>query len=168
KYEQDQYKGRKLPPLLLSILPPAFLLISLNLFKMEVVYTLMLSVIISSLVFWKFIDQKLKTVNVGATNTVLPIVNTSADVGYGTVIAATAGFGVLTEMMANIPGSPLISLYVATTILAGITGSASGGLGISMETLVNTYLNLNLDPEVIHRIAAMASGGFDALPHNGA
>src|SRR5699024_6254309 len=145
KDEQDQYKGRKLPPLLLSILPPAFLLISLNLFKMEVVYTLMLSVIVSSLVFWKYIDNKLSTVNVGATNTVLPIVNTSADVGYGTVIAATAGFGVLTEMMANIPGSPIISLYIATTVLAGITGSSSGGLGIAMETLIDTYLNLNID-----------------------
>src|SRR5699024_11343284 len=90
KDEQDQYKGRKLPPLLLSILPPAFLLISLNLFKMEVVYTLMLSVIVSSLVFWKYIDNKLSTVNVGATNTVLPIVNTSSAVGYGTVIETTA------------------------------------------------------------------------------
>lgn len=166
--DDDKYKGRKLPPLLLSILPPLFLLISLNVFKMEVVYTLMLSVIVSSIVFWKYIDKKLSTVNVGATNTVLPIVNTSADVGYGTVIAATAGFGVLTEMMANIPGSPIISLYLATTILAGITGSASGGLGIAMETLLDTYLNLNIDPEVIHRIATMASGGFDALPHNGA
>lgn len=168
KGEEDQYKGKMLPPLLLSILPPAFLLISLNIFKMEVVYTLMLSVIVSSLVFWKYIDKKLSTVNVGATNTVLPIVNTSADVGYGTVIAATAGFGVLTEMMANIPGSPIISLYIATTVLAGITGSSSGGLGIAMETLIDTYLNLNIDPEVIHRIATMASGGFDALPHNGA
>lgn len=166
--DDDKYKDRKLPPLLLSILPPAFLLISLNVLKVEVVYTLMLSVIVSSLVFWKYIDNKLSTVNIGATNTVLPIVNTSADVGYGTVIAATAGFGVLTEMMANIPGSPIISLYIATTVLAGITGSSSGGLGIAMETLIDTYLNLNIDPEVIHRIATMASGGFDALPHNGA
>lgn len=164
----DQYEGKKLPPLLLSITPPLFLLIVLNIVKLEVVYTLMLTVILSSIVFWKYIDKKLSTVNVGATNTVLPIVNTSADVGYGTVIAATAGFGLVTEMMANMPGSPFISLYLATTILAGITGSASGGLGISMETLMDTYTKLNLDPEVIHRIAVMASGGLDSLPHNGA
>lgn len=160
--------GKKLPPLLLSILPPVFLLVSLNLFKLDVLYTLMLSVLISIVVFWNYIEKKIKTINVGATNTVLPIINTSADVGYGTVIAATAGFTALTEMMANIPGSPLISLYMATTILAGITGSSSGGLGIAMETLSDTYLKLNIDPEVIHRIATMASGGFDALPHNGA
>lgn len=164
----DKYEGKRLPPLILSVIPPLFLLIMLNIVKLEVVYTLMLTVILSSIVFWKFIENKLTTVNVGATNTVLPLVNTSADVGYGTIIAATAGFGLVTEMMANMPGSPLISLYLATTILAGITGSASGGLGISMETLMDTYTKLNLDPEVIHRIAVMASGGLDALPHNGA
>lgn len=104
----------------------------------------------------------------GATNTVLPIVNTSADVGYGTVIAATAGFGVITEMLANIPGSPLISLYVAIAALAGITGTASGGLGIAMETLAQTYLDLGVDPEALHRVATIASGSLDSLPHNGA
>lgn len=164
----DIYQNKKLPPFVLSIVPPLFLLGALNIFKIDVLYTLMLSVLICIVIFWAYIDHKLKTINVGATNTVLPIVNTSADVGYGSIIAATAGFAVLTEWLAQVPGSPLFSLYIATTILAGITGSSSGGLGIAMETLSETYLNLNLDPEVIHRIATMASGGFDALPHNGA
>lgn len=164
----DLYENKKLPPLLLSLLPPVFLLASLNFFKLDVLYTLMISALLCIIIFWKFIDKKIQAINIGATNTVLPIVNTSADVGYGTVIAATAGFTLLSEWMTNIPGSPLISLYIATTLLAGITGSSSGGLGIAMETLSETYVKLNLDPEVIHRIATMASGGFDALPHNGA
>ncbi|WP_436371726.1 hypothetical protein [Cytobacillus sp. BC1816] len=84
---------------------------------------------------------------------------------WGTV---TAGFAVVSDWLTSIPGSPLISLYLATTLLAGITGSASGGLGIAMETLGKTYFDMGLDPEILHRIAAMASGGFDALPHNGA
>lgn len=165
---KDKYENKKLPPLLLSIIPPVFLLVALNIFKVDVLYTLMLSVLVCFIIFWKYIEKKIKTINVGATNTVLPIVNTSADVGYGTVIAATAGFTVITDLMASIPGSPLVSLYLATTILAGITGSSSGGLGIAMETLSETYLKLNVDPELLHRIATMASGGFDALPHNGA
>lgn len=109
-----------------------------------------------------------ETINIGATNAVLPLINTSADVGYGAVIAATSGFAIFVDIMTNVPGSPLISLYIATTALAGITGSASGGLGIAMETLSETYVNLDLDPNAIHRIAAMASGGLDSLPHNGA
>ena len=70
--------------------------------------------------------------------------------------------------MTQIPGSPLISLFIATTALAGITGSSSGGLGIAMEALSQTYLNLGLNPEAMHRVASVASGGLDSLPHNGA
>lgn len=159
---------KKLPPFILSILPPIFLIVTLNVFKVDILYTLMLTVLIAIIIFWKYIDNKLQAINIGATNTVLPIINTSADVGYGTVIAATAGFGLITEMLSNIPGSPLISLYVAIAALAGITGTASGGLGIAMETFVQTYLDLGVDPEALHRIAAIASGSLDSLPHNGA
>ena len=159
---------KKLPPFILSVLPPIFLIVTLNVFKVDILYTLMLTVLIAIIIFWKYIDNKLQAINIGATNTVLPIINTSADVGYGTVIAATAGFGLITEMLSNIPGSPLISLYVAIAALAGITGTASGGLGIAMETFVQTYLDLGVDPEALHRIAAIASGSLDSLPHNGA
>lgn len=159
---------KKLPPFILSIFPPIFLIVTLNVFKVDILYTLMLTVLIAIIIFWKYIDNKLQSINIGATNTVLPIINTSADVGYGTVIAATAGFGIITEMLANIPGSPLISFFVAIAALAGITGTASGGLGIAMETFVPTYLDLGVDPEALHRIATIASGSLDSLPHNGA
>lgn len=164
---KDKYANKKLPNLLLSLAPPILLLILLNLFKMEVLYTLMITVVVSAIIFWKYIDAKKDTVNIGATNAVLPIINTSADVGYGAVIAATSGFVVFQDLITNIPGNPLISLFVATNLLAGITGSSSGGLGIAMETLTDLYLKLGVNPEAFHRIAAIASGGLDALPHNG-
>lgn len=164
----DTKPNRKLPPFLLSVFPPIFLLVLLNVFKVDILYTLMATVTISLIIFWPYIDNKLHSINVGATNTVLPIVNTSADVGYGTVIAATAGFGVITEVISNTSINPLISLYLSIAALAGITGAASGGLAIAMETLADTYLKLGVDPEVLHRIATIASGGLDSLPHNGA
>ncbi|UJL48293.1 GntP family permease [Virgibacillus sp. NKC19-16] len=164
---QKEYESKRKPHFLLSIFPPIFLLIVLNIFNIEVLYSLMLSVLLCLAVFWPFIEKKIQTINIGATNTVLPIVNTSADVGYGAVIAATSGFAVISEMLTSIPGSPLISLYLSTSLLAGITGSASGGLGIAMESLSSVYIQLGLDPEVLHRIAAIGSSGFDALPHNG-
>ncbi|WLR52600.1 GntP family permease [Bacillus tianshenii] len=166
--EEQTEELRELPPFWLSIIPPLFLLVTLNIIKLDIVYTLMLSVVLSMFIFWKYLDNKTHTLNQGALNTVIPIVNTSADVGYGTVIAATAGFAVLSEGLAQIPGSPLISLYSATSLLAGVTGSASGGLGIAMEVLADKYIQLGIAPEAIHRIAAIASGGLDALPHNGA
>src|SRR5690625_7061374 len=67
----------------------------------------------------------------------------------------------------NFPGPPMISLAVATNIIVGITGSASGGLGIALDALGSHYATL-VNPEALHRIAAISSGGLDSLPHNGA
>ncbi|MFB4160420.1 GntP family permease [Geomicrobium sp. JSM 1781026] len=157
----------KEPHFIVAILPPIVLLVLLNIFQVEIIFALVISVVSGIVMFWKFLDQKIKTINTGATNTVLPIVNTSADVGFGAVIAASAGFAIITEWLTTMPGSPLISLYLATTILAGITGSASGGLAIAMEALSETFMQLGLDPDIVHRVATIAAGGFDALPHNG-
>ena len=118
--------------------------------------------------FWKYYVKKLDTLNKGALNTVVPIVNTCADVGYGMAVAATTGFKLVSSWLLTLPMHPIISLAIATNVMAAITGSASGGLGIIMETLVPKYLALGLSPDLIHRIATMASGAFDAMPHNGA
>ncbi|MGJ8664346.1 MAG: GntP family permease, partial [Marinicella sp.] len=82
-------------------------------------------------------------------------------------------FLVVKNAVINIsPENPLISEAVAVNVLAGITGSASGGLTIALEALGSTYAQLaeqfSINPEWMHRIASMASGGFDSLPHNGA
>ncbi|MCH7321424.1 GntP family permease [Solibacillus sp. MA9] len=165
---KDIYAGRKLPNQIISLIPPIALLVTLNLFEVPIIYTLMGVVVLTTILFWKNIEVKKETINNGTTSAILPIINTSADVGYGSVIAITAGFTLFNDAMADIPGSPLISLFIATTALAGITGSSSGGLGIAMEALSQTYLNLGLNPEAMHRVAAVASGGLDSLPHNGA
>ncbi|MGE7022953.1 GntP family permease [Solibacillus cecembensis] len=165
---KDIYAGRKLPNPILSLIPPIALLVTLNLFEVPIIYTLMGVVVLTTILFWKNIEIKKETINNGTTSAILPIINTSADVGYGAVIAITAGFTIFNDVMTDIPGSPLISLFIATTALAGITGSSSGGLGIAMEALSQTYLNLGLNPEAMHRVAAVASGGLDSLPHNGA
>ena len=63
---------------------------------------------------------------------------------------------------------PLVSMFLSVSLVSAITGSASGGLQIFMQTLAPGYLERGMDPEVLHRLATMASGGFDSLPHCGA
>ncbi|BFU60447.1 MULTISPECIES: GntP family permease [Rodentibacter] len=108
----------------------------------------------------------------GANGAVGAIINTAAAVGFGSVVRMAPGFEHLTAMILNIPGSPLISLSVAVNILAGATGSASGGMGIALEALGEKYLTLakqmGISPEAFHRIASLSSGGLDTMPHNGA
>lgn len=114
-----------------------------------------------------------KTINRGTYDSMLPIFNTGSEVGYGAVIASLAGFLIIRDSILNLsPDNPLISEAVAMTTLAGITGSSSGGLSIALTTLGEEYLRMavaaGIDPELMHRVAVMAAGGLDTLPHSGA
>lgn len=113
------------------------------------------------------------TINQGCFGSLLPIFNTASEVGYGAVIASLAGFAILRDAVLNVsPGNPLISEAMAMSVLAGITGSSSGGLSIALQTLGNEYLAMaqqaGIDPELMHRVATLAAGGMDTLPHSGA
>ena len=114
-----------------------------------------------------------KTINRGTYDSMLPIFNTGSEVGYGAVIASLAGFLIIRDSILNLsPNNPLISEAVAMTTLAGITGSSSGGLSIALTTLGEDYMRMavaaGIDPELMHRVAVMAAGGLDTLPHSGA
>lgn len=101
----------------------------------------------------------------------LASLNTASEYGFGSVIAALPGFLVIRDALGAIP-NPLVNEAVSVTTLAGITGSASGGLSIALAALAPQFLSAadaaGIPHAVLHRVAAMASGGMDTLPHNGA
>ena len=101
----------------------------------------------------------------------LAAMNTASEYGFGAVIAALPGFLVVAKALSSIP-DPLVNEAVTVTALAGITGSASGGMSIALAAMAETFIaNANaagIPMEVLHRVASMASGGMDTLPHNGA
>lgn len=122
---------------------------------------------------WKAIVNIKDSIQQGVSSSFLPIFNTASEVGYGSVIASLAGFIILRDFLVGIaPDNPLISEAIVINVLAGITGSASGGLSIALNTMGETYKNLAIDNgislELMHRVASMASGALDSLPHNGA
>ncbi|MEJ6392334.1 GntP family permease [Gymnodinialimonas sp. 2305UL16-5] len=108
----------------------------------------------------------------GAEAALGPLFNTASLVGFGAVIAALPAFDALREAIDAVPGGPVIGLALSAAILAGITGSASGGMTIALDTLGAEYLEAGqaqgVAPGVLHRVTALATGGLDALPHNGA
>jgi len=101
----------------------------------------------------------------------LASMNTASEYGFGAVIAALPGFLVVANALGAIP-NPLVNEAVTVTALAGITGSASGGMSIALAAMAETFIaNANaagIPMDVLHRVASMASGGMDTLPHNGA
>jgi H+/gluconate symporter-like permease len=130
--------------------------------------------IISSLAYnWKRVTVNFKEgLNLSIGGSLLATMNTGAEYGFGGVIAALPGFAKISDGISGTFTNPLVNGAVTTSTLAGITGSASGGMGIALGAMADKYNQAiaaaNIPPEVMHRVVAMASGGMDTLPHNGA
>lgn len=169
--DEDVTKG-VLPNPFISFLPLLTVILTLNLFKWDIVVALLAGIIVAMLTNFDKYKGFTKSFNTGASASITAIINTSAAVGFGAIVKAVPGFQTLTDMLLGIKGSPLISEAVAVNVLAGATGSASGGMGIALEALGEKYYALALEtgisPEAFHRVASLASGGLDTLPHNGA
>ena len=129
--------------------------------------------ILTVLVFaWKKVSERFAAGSQTAIGgALLASMNTASEYGFGAVIASLPGFLVVADALRAIP-NPLVNEAVTVTALAGITGSASGGMSIALAAMADTFVaNANaagIPMEVLHRVAAMASGGMDTLPHNGA
>jgi H+/gluconate symporter-like permease len=111
-------------------------------------------------------------VNAAVGGAMLAAMNTASEYGFGAVISSLAGFKTVSAGLSATFSDPLVNEAVTTTTLAGITGSASGGMSIALATMSEHYMKqaaeASIPNEVLHRVAAMASGGMDTLPHNGA
>lgn len=198
-YNIDNYdiESNNLPNIYLSITPILIIFIS-NLFFSKIFYKLIdgsyldkynltldnvsgtwsviISIVISILfiliINYKKINNLNSVLNSGISNSFLPLLSSSAIVGYGNVIKSLPIFITLQSIILNISSNPIISEAISVNIICGITASASGGLTITLDALAPTFINmsqsLNIPLEVMHRIASLASGGLDTLPHNGA
>lgn len=139
----------------------------------SIIVALVSSIFLLMLLHWKYINKLYVSLSEGAENSILPIFNTASLVGFGAIVAALPAFSSVKEgVLALGADNPLISLAVAVNLLAALTGSASGGMSIALQSLGPTYLQIaeqtNTSPEVMHRVAAVSAGTLDALPHNGA
>lgn len=193
----NEENAKKVPPFGIAILPillvlavglitSKFVFPSLDLSYLEsygtnagkvvgnwsLIVALVVSIIVAIVVNLKRMESVTKTLTNGVSGSFLAVMNTASEVGYGNVIASMAAFAVVKGALLGLSSNPLVSEAVSVSALAGITGSASGGLSIALEALAETYLKdalaANIDPQVLHRIASMACGGLDTMPHNGA
>ncbi|MCM3787792.1 GntP family permease [Domibacillus indicus] len=134
----------------------------------------LLTGIVAALLYnWKQVKTNFQAgVNTAIGGALLAAMNTGAEYGFGGIISSLPGFSVVSKGISDTFTNPLVNGAVTTTTLAGITGSASGGMGIALSAMSDKYMEAitkyHIDPEVMHRVISMASGGMDTLPHNGA
>lgn len=169
----------KLPNSYLSLIPLLVVVISLYLISragVPITPASILSLLCGNIAVMLLHLDKIKSFttafNEGGSGAVIAILNTAAAVGFGGVVRVVPGFQALTDFLLGIKASPLISEGLAITLLAGATGSSSGGMGIALEALAPQYIQIaaqqGINIEVFHRVATIASGGLDSLPHCGA
>ena len=138
----------------------------------SVIIAIVLAIVYIIIINFKRFKNLNKSLNEGVSNSFLPLLNSSAIVGYGNIIKALPIFTVIQTSIMNISSNPIISEAISVNIICGLTASASGGLGITLSALAPTFIEmsqkLSISPEILHRIASLSSGGLDTLPHNGA
>lgn len=156
---------RGLAPLLI-VLVVAYLLHA-RLAESALIVALAAGVISALMLNGRFAHKLMDALTTGALGALIAIANTAAVVGFGGVAKLTQGFQMAVDVMTHVPGSPLIGAAVAVSVIAGLTGSASGGQSIALPILAPHYLQQGVDPEALHRVVAISSGGLDSLPHNG-
>lgn len=138
----------------------------------SVVVALVTAIITIFLMSPKAVKDYIKALSDGAKNAVLPVFTTASEVAYGGVIASLAIFAVIRDSLFDVSDNPVIIGSLATAVIAGITGSSSGGLTIAMQSFAEYLIPLadaqGISLDFLHRTMAMASVSFDSLPHNGA
>ncbi len=112
-----------------------------------------------------------ETLDAGANSAALPMLMIASLVGFGAVVAALPAFTVVSDAVFAIPGGPLVSVTVAMNVLAGLTGTASGGMAIVLNAFGDSFVQLastyGIDLQLMHRLTTVSAGTLDALPHNG-
>jgi len=163
-----------LPNWIVSFLPLLVVLVTIIALqgKVAAIYSVCIGLLAASILVyatnWKRIEKPLKTLGDGLMDGVLPLISIASIVGFGYVVQQAPAFGAFAQFAMGMQFHPYISAVVATNIMAGITGSSSGGLTIFLKTLGIQYLAMpGVNPEVLHRLVAVASGGLDSLPHSG-
>lgn len=168
----DKDDNRPLPSPVLSLLPLIVVLglsfiFHKSLGTSALIIALIGGIITTYLISYKYMQNREKAIAEGTLGAIIAIANTAAVVGYGGVVKQTEAFLTTVDFMTQIPGSPLIGGAVAVSVLAGLTGSSSGGQSIALPLIAPHYIDMGVNPEALHRVVAIASGSLDTLPHSG-
>ena len=172
KPEDPEVQARSLPHPVTGFIPLLVVLL-LSFFLHEALAQLALIVALGGGVLtlmainFRYFQNLSRAVNLGTTGALLAIGNTAAVVGFGSIAKTTSAFQDTVEIMTQIPGNELIGAAIAVSVIAGLTGSASGGQAIALPLVGPHYLDQGVDPEELHRIVSISSGALDSLPHNG-
>jgi len=192
--DEQELSGGNIPGIMMAVIPILIILV-VNLALSKIVYpsvdgsymeefgstleansgtwSVLLGMLVSILFIMVFnftkIKEKIKdSLKTSAIESLTPLVNSCAVVGFGSVVKVLPIFAVVSAAVLSLSALPLLSEVISVNLLCAMTASASGGLSAALEVMGDTFLQSGVDPQVLHRLASICSGGLDNLPYNGA
>lgn len=177
----EQFEAREGDPILLdrqlpspiSGLLPLIVVLGLSftfhesLQQNALILALLGGVIAIAVINFKHFHKPQAAIQEATTGALVAIGNTAAVVGFGSIAKITPAFEAAVTAMTQLPGNELVGAAVAVSVIAGLTGSASGGQAIALPEVGPHYLAAGVNPDQLHRIVSISSGALDSLPHNG-
>jgi len=177
----EQFEAREGDPILLerelpspiSGLIPLLVVLGLSftfhdtLQQNALIVALLGGVIAIAVINFKHFHKPQTAIHEATTGALVAIGNTAAVVGFGSIAKITPAFDTAVNAMTSLPGNELVGAAVAVSVIAGLTGSASGGQAIALPEVGPHYMAAGVNPEQLHRIVSISSGALDSLPHNG-
>lgn len=177
----EQFEAREGDPILLerklpspiSGLIPLLVVLGLSfsfhdtLQQNALIVALLGGVIAIAIINFKHFHKPQTAIHEATTGALVAIGNTAAVVGFGSIAKITPAFDTAVNAMTSLPGNELVGAAVAVSVIAGLTGSASGGQAIALPEVGPHYMAAGVNPEQLHRIVSISSGALDSLPHNG-
>lgn len=151
----------------LSVLPLALIIILINGFGVDLVYAVFAGCFLALIIGWRGLKDKLGTLNRGAQLIAPAMVTTAVSVGFGGAVLGCAGAQTILDAIASLPVNPVVSLGLACAFAGSMTGNGGGGADVAMNLLSSQYLAMGVAPQLLHRVAAIATAGFSCLPNNG-
>lgn len=162
----------KLPNVILAVLPIICVAVVLNVFKQDISVALLSGIVLCAVLCYKnlSLDSMMTILKDSVSSAASTTVNASAIVAIGSVVKAAPGFSKIVDAILNFStsgGNPLIIFGIATTLLCGLNASGMGGLSTTLSVLAEPFMNMGVNPAIMHRIGVIASVGLDSLPHSG-
>lgn len=157
-----------LPNAWLCFVPLIAVVITLNVLKFPVELATLIGCVLTMIFFWRYKDNGLLGLFSSGTESALSAITAScAMVGFGGVLVAVPAYNFLIESLLNMPGPPLLSVFVTTTLISGITASGSSAVSIVTPILGERIVALGVPAAAVHRVITLSSCGMDTMPHAG-
>ncbi len=151
-------------PMWRALAPMVILFVVMNGFKQSANVALVCA-IVSCYIFLPRKNIGMKAVlPVAVPQGIMVAAAVSAASGFGKVIANVEGFQYVVSNLGNIPGPKAFQILIAVNVAAGVCGSSSSGMRITLDALGDQFLATGIAPAALHRLVGISSVGLDTLP----